>query len=214
LISDIIGAISDTLLAHPRWPKDLALLEAFDHINLLELRKTAKAANVQPLRVGVATLIAIELAKILGPSRPPKVPKPARIKAVPKPPRSLTRIPAIEANIALGVKLLALRADIKSNRLYGEQVRAKFDIDAAHAVDCARVAKAFATRPEIYRAVSWIALVELSSPKMSPSVRFALEAKVLAGHSVGAPEIRRARGRLKGGSPKRRQPDQPVRMTA
>jgi hypothetical protein len=88
-------------------------------------------------------------------------------------------------------------------------VRARFDIDAAHAVDCARVAKAFAARPEIYRAVSWIALVELASPKMSPSVRQALEAKILAGQSVTARDIRRARGPLKGGSPKRRPADQP-----
>jgi hypothetical protein len=214
LISDIIGAISDILLAHPRWPKDLALLEAFDHINLLEVRKTAKAANVQPLRIGVATLIAIELAKVLGPSRPPKAPKPPRVKAVPKPPWSTTRIPVIEANIALGVKLLALRAQIASNRAYGAQVRARFDIDAATAVDCARVAKAFATRPEIYRAVSWITLIELASPKMSPAVRQALEAKILAGQSVTAREIRKARGPLKGGSPKRRPAAQQARRMA
>ena len=86
----------------------LVVFLVFPLINLLDLRKTAKAANVQPLRVGVATLIAIELAKHLGPSRPPKVPKPPRIKAVPKPPRSLTRIPVIEANVALGMKLLDL----------------------------------------------------------------------------------------------------------
>src|SRR5664280_912533 len=77
LISDVIGAVSDIVLAHPRWPAmGLAFIEALDHVNLLDVRKTAKAANVHPLRVGVATLIAIELAKILGPSRPPKPPKP------------------------------------------------------------------------------------------------------------------------------------------
>jgi hypothetical protein len=215
LISDVIGSISDILLAHPRWPATgLRFVEAFDCINLLEIRKTAKAANVQPLRVGVATLIAIELAKVLGPSRPPKAPKAPRIKAEPKPPRSLTRIPAIEANIALGVKLLALRAQFESNREYGAQVRANFHIDAATAVDCARVAKAFATRPEIYRAASWITLIELASPKMSASVRQALEKKILAGQSVTAREIRRARGPLKGGSPKRRPADQPLRRMA
>ena len=88
LISDIIGAVSDIVLSHPRWPAmGLAFVKAFNAIDLLAVRKTAKAANIQPLRVGVATLIAIELAKILGPSRPPKPPKPARIKLPPKPPR-------------------------------------------------------------------------------------------------------------------------------
>jgi hypothetical protein len=60
-------------------------------------------------------------------------------------------------------------------------------------------ARAFGTRPEIYRAASWITLVELASPKMSATVRQAMEAKILAGRSVTAPQIRRARGRLKGG---------------
>jgi hypothetical protein len=39
---------------------------------------------------------------------------------------------------------------------------------------------------------------------MSQSVRKALEAKILAGESVTAPQIRKARGRLKGGCLKRK----------
>jgi hypothetical protein len=61
---------------HPRWPNlGLRFIEAFDQINLAEIRKTAKAANVQPLRVAVATLIAVEFEKILGPSPLPKLPR-------------------------------------------------------------------------------------------------------------------------------------------
>jgi hypothetical protein len=47
---------------------------------------------------------------------------------------------------------------------------------------------------------------------MSEAVRQAFEQKVLSGEQLSAPKIRRARGRLKGGSPNRRQPDQPARM--
>jgi hypothetical protein len=58
----------------------------------------------------VATLIAIELAKILGPSRPPrpKPPKVIKLKVPPKLPRSLTRIAETERGIELGVDLLRL----------------------------------------------------------------------------------------------------------
>jgi hypothetical protein len=73
------------------------------------IAKVAKAANVQPLRVGIATLICIELERILGPSRPPKPPKPIKIKRKPKPPRAMTRIPEIEKAIGLGKELLARR---------------------------------------------------------------------------------------------------------
>jgi hypothetical protein len=218
LISDVIGAVSDIVLAHPRWPAmGLAFIEALDHINILDVRKTVKAANVQPLRVGIATLIAIELAKILGPSRPPrpKPPKPVKVKLPPKPPRAQTRIPEIEKAIALSKEMLALRAATPSNTRFGREMRARFDVDQIHASQAMRVARLYATRPDIYRAVSWRTLVELASPKMSRAVRQAFEAKALAGEPVSAPQIRRARGPLRGGSPRRRPADQPTpRMAA
>jgi hypothetical protein len=212
LISDIISAISDIVLAHPRWPAmGLAFIEAFDRVNLLNIRKTARAANVQPLRVGIATLVAIELAKILGPSRPPKAPKPLRIKREPKPPLSVTRIPRIEKNIALGVELLALRATVPGNAPFGREVRKRFPgVDNIEASQAMRVAKMFSSKPEIYRSVGWRALVELASPKMSQALRQRIEADILAGRPVSAPQIRRARAPLKGGSPKRR----PVNQSA
>ena len=216
LISDVIGAVSDIVFSHPRWPAmGLAFIEALDHVNLLDVRKTVKAANVQPLRVGIATLIAIELAKILGPSRPPKTPKPPRIKREPKPPRAQTRIPEIERAIALGTELLALRAATASNSRFGREVRKRFpDVDQRQTSQTMRVARLYAGRPEVWRAASWRTLIELASPKISQAVRQTFEAKLLAGETVSAPEIRRARGRLKGGSPKRRPAELRASMAA
>ena len=218
LISDVIGAVSDIVLAHPRWPAmGLAFIEALDHVNLLDVRKTAKAANVHPLRVGVATLIAIELAKILGPSRPPrpKPPKPVKVKLPPKPPLALTRIPAIERAISLGKELLALRASIVCNKKFGREVRRRFpDVDHITVSRTIRVTRLYSGRPDVWRAASWRTLIELASPKMAPSMRQALEARILAGETITAPHIRKTRGRFKGGSPKRRPINQPASMAA
>jgi hypothetical protein len=218
LISDVIGAVSDIVLSHPRWPAmGLAFIEALDHVNLFDVRKTAKAANVHPLRVGVATLIAIELAKILGPSRPPraKPPKPVKVKLPPKPPLALTRIPQIERAIALGKDLLSLRASIACNKQFGRERRRRFpDVDSITAARTMRVARLYAGRPEIWRAASWRTLIELASPKMAPSMRQALEAKILAGETITAPHIRKTRGRFKGGSPKRPINQPAARMAA
>jgi hypothetical protein len=126
----------------------------------------------------------------------------------------MTRIPLIEKQISIGSQLLAIRDSIAGNTEFGRQVRKRFPgIDQNLASDCLRIARLYASRPEIWRALSWISLVELSSPKMAPSVRKALEAKILAGETVTAPQIRKARGRLKGGCLKRK-PDQPSRMAA
>ena len=215
LIADVIGAISDLVRTHPRWVNlGLAFIEAFDAISLAQVRETAKSTGVAPLRDAIMTLLCVELEKILGPSKLPKAPKPIRIKREPKPPRSVTRIPEIEKNIALGVGLLALRAATPSNSRFGRQARARFDVDHLQTSWAMRVARLYAERPEIYRAASWVTLVELSSPKMSSSVRQALEAKILAGQSVTAPQIRRARGPLKPGSVKRRPVDQPAQRMA
>jgi hypothetical protein len=215
LISDIISAVSDIVLAHPRWPAmGLAFVEAFDRIDLLDVRKTAKAANIQPLRVGVATLIAIELAKILGPSRPPKPPKPARVKLLPKPPRALTRIPEIEKAIALGNQLLALRAATASNARFGRLVRKQFDVDGQQACELMKVARAYGAKPEIYQRLSWEGLIQLASPTMPAPVRQRLEARILAGEKIVASDIVRARETLKNGRPPRRPAEQRASMAA
>jgi hypothetical protein len=202
LIADTIGAISDVVRAHPRWVGlGMQWLEAFDLIGLAQVRVTAKAANVQPLRVGIATLICLELAKTLGPSRLPKPPKPPRIKREPKPPRAVTRVAGVEANVELGRKLVALRSRIKSNRAYGRAVRAQFDVDTMLGVECARVARAYGERPEVYRRLSWEGLIQLSSPTLPSSLRQDLERRILAGERISGPDIIRARN----GRPRRAQ---------
>jgi hypothetical protein len=214
LIADIIGAISDIVLRHPRWV-DLGLqwLEAFDQINLAAIRRAAKAAGAYPLHSAVMMLICVDLERILGPSKLPKQPKPPRIKREPKPPRALTRVPGWEKNVATGMKLLALRATIKGNCAFGRAVRREFDIDAQDAAEMMKVARAYGSRPEIFTRLSWVALVTLSSPALPVAAREALESRIRAGEAIGAPEIRAARGPLRSGP--RRQAGQPAaRMAA
>jgi len=214
LIADVIHAISDLIRAHPSWVGLGGIwLEAFDKISLAEVRRIAKTTGVQPLRDAIMTLVCVELEKLLGPSRLPKPPKPVKVKLPPKPPLALTRIPAIERAISLGKELLALRASIVCNKKFGREVRRRFpDVDHITVSRTIRVTRLYAGRPEIWRAASWRTLIELASPKMAPSMRQALEAKILAGQPVTALQIRRARGRLKGGSPKRGQANHPASM--
>ena len=197
LIADIINAVSEVILSHPRWANlGLHWLSAFDNIDLLEIRRTAKAANVQPLRVGIATLVAVELTQILGPSRPPKS-KPVREpmpKREPKPPRSLTRVPGVEANVNLGVELLALRATAKSNCAFGRLVRAHgIDMPASDVTAAMWVARLYADRPEIFTRLSWGALTKLASPTLTPRARQAIEVRIAAGEKIVAADIVRAR---------------------
>jgi hypothetical protein len=71
------------------------------------------------------------------------------VKQQRKPPRALTRVAGVEANVELGMKLVALRAELKSNRAFGRAVRAQFDIDTMHAVECAR-------RPGLWRTTGYL----------------------------------------------------------
>jgi hypothetical protein len=207
-------AISAVIKAHPRWVNlGLEWLTAFDAIDLAEIRRSAKATGVRPLYAAITTLLCVRLAQILGPSRLPK-PKPAvKVKLPPKPPRAVSRIPEVEKNIELGRKLVALRSRVKSNRAYGRAVRAQFDLDTQLAVECARVAKAYGDRPEIYRRLSWEGLIQLSSPALPSTLRQGLERRILAGERIGAPQIRRARGKQQTGRPKQRS-DHPITQMA
>jgi hypothetical protein len=142
----------------------------------------------------------------------PPVLEPVKVKPEPKPPARVTRIPVIERNIAMGLEMLELRASIICNKEFGRAMR-KRGVDPVQATEAMRVARLYAGRPEIYRALSLNALFELSSPKMAPAVWQRLEADVIAGKNVTAKQIRKARGRLKGGSLKRTI-QQPSRMAA
>ena len=51
---------------------------------------------------------------------------------------------------------------------------------------CARAARAYGERREIYSRMSWNALVLLSSPTIPPAVRQDLEPRIMAGESIWA----------------------------
>jgi hypothetical protein len=215
LIADIADGVSDLILAHPRWANlGLPFIEAFDQIDLAEVRKAAKATLARPLRAAITTLVCIQLTKILGPSRPPKPARPIKVKLPAKLPRAVTRVHEVEKNVALGMDLIALRATIQSNCAFGRQVRRRFEVDAQLAGELMKVARAFGTRPAIFTRLSWDCLVRLSSPSMSATARQAIEARVIAGEKIVASDIVRARGTLKNGRPPRRSADQPARMAA
>lgn len=193
LIGPVVRAVSSCLTPEII-DRGLEVIEAMDKIPLLSILETMRGLDAfdgYSLDHYYSIAIRNKLAAILKPAARSAA-KPAQVKQ-PKPPRSLTRIPEIERNIALGVKLLALRAAIPGNAQFGRELRARFDVDHIHASRVIRVARLYATRPEVYRAVSWRTLVELASPKMSEALRQAFEQKVLAGEQLSAPKIRRAR---------------------
>jgi hypothetical protein len=77
-------AVSDVLTVHLRWADSgLVLLEAFNVIGLGALRRTARRAKVSP-REAVATLLCLELEKLLGPAILPPPPKVKQPKPEPK----------------------------------------------------------------------------------------------------------------------------------
>ena len=86
---------------------------------------------------------------------------------------------------------------------FAHAVRRQFDADPKMCAQAMAVSRAYAQRPEVYTRLSWNALVALSSPTLPDALRARLEARILAGERIGAPEIWRVRGRLKNGRPRR-----------
>lgn len=71
LVAPTILSVSDIILAHPTWPDaGLAFLEAFDAIDLAELRSRAKAKRraAQP-RQAMATLLYQTLSQTFAPEK-------------------------------------------------------------------------------------------------------------------------------------------------
>ena len=215
LVEPILSAVS--FVASPEFAQHgMALLDAIDQIKLTQLLATMRSLDIfSEASIGcyLSTAIRNKVWRILGPieAKPEKM---KRVKLPPKQPTSVTRVPAIVKSIELGIALLALRDAIPCNKQFARDVRKQFPgVDTITASEAMRVARLYGKRPEIYRRLSWIALFELASPKMSPEVRQTFEAKILAGKSVTASAIRKARGPLKGGCLKRK-PDQAVRRMA
>ncbi|UPK28396.1 hypothetical protein [Bradyrhizobium sp. 195] len=182
----VLRGLSDVMLAHPEWPqKGLAWLEAFDSIDLGQIRAQARASRrAVPQRHGVAAGLFRELAYIFA-----SPPKPERPRAEKKLPRSVTRVAENRAKIELGRKLLALRERTPNNRKFGELVRAQFDIDAARASETMRVCRLYGEREEITTKLSWAGLLALSSSALPKQGRLLLEARVAAGERIGAGQI-------------------------
>jgi hypothetical protein len=194
LIGPVVSAVSSCLTPELT-NHGLELLEAFDQIPLMSVLETMRSLDLfSEKSIGWYYSIAIrnKLAAILEPAARPAT-KPVQVKREPKPPRALTRVPGVEAMVALGVKLLELRSTAKSNREFGRLRNKLFDVDTMTGVRAMMVARAYGDRPEIYRRLSWKALRDLSSPSIQPSLRRDLEARILADERIGGPQIRRAR---------------------
>jgi hypothetical protein len=77
-----------------------------------------------------------------------------------------------------------------------------------------KVARLYGTRPEVYTRLSWNALLYLASPTLTVDVREALEARIIAGERIGAPEIRAVREVPKAVRRRRQAERQAARMAA
>jgi hypothetical protein len=194
IIEPIVTAVSMCML--PAWTKGIAWLEAFDKIPLRSILETMRGLDLfGENALGHYYQIALrnKLAQILNAA---EAPKPAKQKAERKPPRVITQVAGVAKNIALGLELLDLRRAISHNLSFGRQARHRFNIDGKHCAELMRVARAYGGRPEIFTKVSWHALLMLASPSMPAGVREGLEARIIAGGPIGAPQIRAARGRI------------------
>ena len=127
-----------------------------------------------------------------------------KAKPAPGVPFKIARIPAIERNIALGPRLIELKAKSRGNNDFS-RLRAKHfpNVEQKLATEAAAVARMYGRRPEIFRRLSWRALVELSAPSLPAAHRSQFEARILAGEDVKAKEIAHARGPLPIGRPRR-----------
>jgi hypothetical protein len=208
LFEPIFGAVSSVVSKFEH--HGLALLDAMDTIRLTDLLARMRGLDLfseQSLASYMSIALCNQVSKILD----PVVPKPVKAKAPAKPPRSVTRIPENERNIALGLDLLALRSTIKNNLAFGRQVRRQFEIDAKQAAEAMKVARVYGKRPEIFSRLSWNALLRLSSPALPSVAREALERRIVAGERITTPVIRTTGEARK---PGKRHADQPARRMA
>jgi hypothetical protein len=210
LIEPIVVAVSSCMRSI--WTnRGLDWIAAFDQIPLVDTWNKLRDLNLfdeTELSHFYLKSIKRELWRIFGPD----VPEPIKVKREPKPSFKVARVPAIERKIALGAEMLALRSATDCNKRFGKLRAERFDVDAQEAARMMRVAKHYAGRPEIYRRLSWRILVELTAPAVMPDARRVLELKIASGQKVDLAQIRRARGAVKRGAPKRRQKHPTSRM--
>ena len=71
-----IKAVGDVVCAHPGWvQRGMEWLEAWDGVDLVQIRNSAKSSGIRPLRHAIGAMVCLRLTEILGPSVLPKPPK-------------------------------------------------------------------------------------------------------------------------------------------
>ncbi len=187
-------AISDLMLAYPAWADSgLRWFEVFDGIDLSAIQRQAKAnRDACPQRHGIATLLYRELSEAF--AEKPDVAPPKQTARQRREELAAAAAKIVERKVELGRQLAELRDVTPNNRRFGAIVRRQFDVhNATEAGEMARVARLYGSRPEIYRAMGWSALVQLSSPSTPESSRLEFEVRILAGERVNGAEIVRSR---------------------
>lgn len=213
LLDPILRAVHSS--CRPQWTGlGVGFIAGFDAVDLkglLDRMVGLKCFDRYSLYQHYALALRGRLWEIFGPDI---APEPVKVKPPAKLPLAVTRIPEIERRIAVGAEMLALRSAIQCNKEFGRLRSQRFDMDAQTASEAIRVAKIYAARPEIFRSASWQILCELSSHFLSPDARRALEDRIIRGEKIKANEIRRQRGVVKPGAPKRSQERPAVPMAA
>jgi hypothetical protein len=205
LRSDAIYAVHDICRSMRRWTSlGLPFLEAWDTIEIGELRRRAKSSRLIRIDYRVRAVLCALMLDRLRPQLEPLEAKPTVVKAPPKPPRRVRRAIEIDRMIAIGRELAAMRAQFKSNNHFGRAVSARYPaLDPQAAINLRRVAQAYGSKSQVYRRLSWDALDQLASRSVTGAIRAMLEQRILAGEHVTADDIRSASGkRLQ--SPRRR----------
>ena len=194
LIAPVVAAVDSAM--RPLWTTGIRWLEAFDRIPLLSILGTMRSLELfreSSLGEYLGVSIQNRLWKAFGPD---ELPKQAKVKLPKKPSAHITRVPAIEKRIELGLKLIELRSTAKSSVEFGALRRKHFpDLATLEACEMMKVAKVYGNRPEIYGRLSWQCLVELASRSLPASARTRFETSLIAGKEVTAKEVRTARSR-------------------
>jgi hypothetical protein len=179
LIADVIHAASDIVRCHPRWVElGGKRLQAWDSIDLVAIRKTAKASGIRPMREAVGALLYARLESILGPS-----------VVVPVKP---SRFDDMEKRLATGARMLELRAENK-NKKFRRLLQVHFKKEVSNAFLYMRVAERYRSRPEIWSMVSWSTLRALTEPSLPAETRSRFERAIAAGRTVRGAHVVRAR---------------------
>jgi hypothetical protein len=203
----ILRAVSSCM--DPRFTdRGLLWIEFFDTVRLVELLEQIRALDFCS-DADAETHLRAAIRRRLERRFPHQVAA-VKAKAAPKPPRSITRVPEVTRNIELGLELLKLKARSRRNNDYSALRWKHFpDLEPKLAMQAAGVARNYGQRPEIFRRMSWQALVQLSLPSLHPVRRAQFEARIMAGENVTGKEIARARGQRP-----RRSDRRPERMAA